>query len=187
MLCVKFAWLKLARWFWRQRRRTTDKFWSEKLTWAFGFDKRTILFLESLETKIFRNECDNLKILTIKQYICIKILYLMKICRLSVKTLKNVLIEKNDPKVTSSEKLQMWWVPQILAHFLWQALDNILSLSCRKKEYIKCPISLSLLFPSFSFTLIISSYSDDISRRRAFVFMGSLCKYTMLKYILVYR
>ena len=46
------VWLKLAQWFWRRRwnvkslgrrqrrqrrqRRTTDKFWSEKLTWAFG-------------------------------------------------------------------------------------------------------------------------------------------------------
>ena len=46
------VWLKLAQWFWRRRwnvkslerrqrrqrrqRRTTNKFWSEKLTWAFG-------------------------------------------------------------------------------------------------------------------------------------------------------
>ena len=48
------VWLKLAKWFWRRRffnfvnvcslfrnyrrwqRRTTDKFWSEKITWAFG-------------------------------------------------------------------------------------------------------------------------------------------------------
>ena len=37
------VWLKLAQWFWRRRWKcekltttTTDKFWSEKLAWAFG-------------------------------------------------------------------------------------------------------------------------------------------------------
>ena len=33
------VWLKLVPWFWRKRRKcekSTEKFWSEKLTWAFG-------------------------------------------------------------------------------------------------------------------------------------------------------
>ena len=51
MLCAKFGWnwpsgsgeedenvksLQQRQRQWQRRRRTTDKFWSEKLTWAFG-------------------------------------------------------------------------------------------------------------------------------------------------------
>ena len=45
MLCAKFGWNwpsgsreedENVKSLWQQRRRTTDKFWSEKLTWAFG-------------------------------------------------------------------------------------------------------------------------------------------------------
>ena len=59
------VWLKLAQWFWRRRslwqlqwpqqqqRWTTDKFWSEKLTWAFGSGELKIHnYTRTLVTKI---------------------------------------------------------------------------------------------------------------------------------------
>ena len=58
------VWLKLGQWFWRRRWKcekitttstmtttTTDKFWSEKLTWAFGTGElKTILGINSAST-----------------------------------------------------------------------------------------------------------------------------------------
>ena len=56
-------WLKLVQWFWRRRWKcekftttttTTDKFWSEKLTWAFCSDELTKTSLNFVEGIIIR-------------------------------------------------------------------------------------------------------------------------------------
>ena len=54
------VWLKLAQWFWRRRWKyekfttrtitTTDKFWSEKLTWAFGLGELKTAWCNKIKT-----------------------------------------------------------------------------------------------------------------------------------------
>ena len=72
---------------------------SNKFDRHFSFDRKSILFGKFGNQNIYK--CDNLIILTIKQYIYAEIfMYIMKNCKLSVETLKNVLIEKNkNPKL----------------------------------------------------------------------------------------
>lgn len=66
---------------------------SNKFDRHISFDRKSILFGKFGNQNIYK--CDNLIILTIKQYIYTgKYLYQMKNCKLSVETLKNVLIEK---------------------------------------------------------------------------------------------
>ena len=66
---------------------------SNKFDRHISFDRKSILFGKFGNQNIYK--CDNLIILTIKQYIYTgKYLYQMKNCKLSVETLKIVLIEK---------------------------------------------------------------------------------------------